>query len=73
MLLKLIILSAVITAFALTGLAVKILLDKGRKFPEIHVGRNKEMRKRGITCARNVDTGCSKTAGIAGCEACMEE
>lgn len=73
MLLKLIILSVVITAIALAGLAMKILLDKRGKFPETHVGRNPEMRKRGITCARNIDTGCSKTAGITGCEACIEE
>lgn len=73
MLLKLILLSVIVSAIALTGLAVRILLDKRRKFPEIHIGRNKEMRKRGIACARNIDIGCSKATGLSGCAECMEE
>ncbi|NSW93480.1 MAG: hypothetical protein HPY62_02095 [Bacteroidales bacterium] len=73
MVLKLIILSFIITAVALAGLAVRILLVKRGNFPETHIGRNREMRKKGITCAVNIDTGCSKTAGRSGCCECMEE
>ncbi|MDR0565435.1 MAG: hypothetical protein LBG47_00115 [Prevotellaceae bacterium] len=31
---------------------MKVLFSKGGKFPETELGRNEEMRKRGITCAR---------------------
>ncbi|MBK5203541.1 MAG: hypothetical protein JJE45_07480 [Prolixibacteraceae bacterium] len=36
----------IIVAFA--GLAIKILLKKNGRFPNTHVGRSKEMKKRGI-------------------------
>ena len=42
---------AVLVALAVTGLSVGVLL-KG-KFPDTHVGHNAEMKKRGITCAKN--------------------
>jgi len=36
----------ILVAFA--GLATKILLKKNGRFPNTHVGRSKEMKKRGI-------------------------
>ena len=36
-------------------LSVKILFSKSGKFPETHIGRNKEMKKRGISCAVTQD------------------
>ncbi|MDR2813865.1 MAG: hypothetical protein LBB79_04325 [Prevotellaceae bacterium] len=33
-------------------LEVKVLFSKKGKFPETELGRNEEMRKRGITCVR---------------------
>jgi hypothetical protein len=59
MLLKLLILSAVLVGFALLAMAVSIIAKPGGRFPDTHVGHNKEMRKRGITCAQNTDTGCN--------------
>lgn len=37
------------------GLAVQIIFKKDHKFPEINVGGNKNMKKRGITCAQSWD------------------
>jgi hypothetical protein len=37
--------------FLLMG--VKIFFHKSHKFPETSAGHNKEMRKRGISCARH--------------------
>ena len=36
-------------------LSVGILLKKSGRFPDIHVGNNKEMRKRGIGCVQSQD------------------
>ncbi len=69
---KLLIFSSIILLIAFAGLGIKILLrDRGR-FPETHVGKNREMRKRGITCARDTDVGCHSTDGFPGCPACTE-
>lgn len=43
---------ALIIAFCVLCLEVKVLFSKRGKFPETELGRNEEMRKRGITCAR---------------------
>lgn len=45
----------VLLAIALAGLAITILVKKGGKFPEIHIGRNKDMKKLGIHCANTTD------------------
>lgn len=49
----LIVLGAV--AFAVTGLAVRILLKKKGQFPETHVGHNSSMKTKGITCVKTMD------------------
>lgn len=36
-------------------LAIKIIIKKNGKFPNIHIGGNKEMRERGIKCAQSQD------------------
>jgi hypothetical protein len=43
---------ALAAAFCVLCLEVKVLFSKKGKFPEPEIGRNEEMRKRGITCAR---------------------
>ena len=59
---------------ALLGLGISILLKPHGRFPETHISRNKEMRKRGITCAQHTDTGCKPLDGINGCAGCgLEE
>lgn len=34
------------------GLGVQVFFSKKKKFPETHIGHNKEMRKRKIYCAQ---------------------
>lgn len=70
MLLKLLIFSLVIVALSLAGLAVTILVKPQGRFPETHISRNKEMRKRGIRCAQHNDIGCNPLDGAAGCAGC---
>ena len=48
---------ALVIAFCVLCLEVKVLFSKGGKFPETELGRNEEMRKRGITCAREDELG----------------
>ena len=48
-------LALIIVALCFIGLAIKILLQKNGKFPEIHIGRNKEMAKRDIHCVNTED------------------
>ena len=71
MLLKLLIISAILIGLAMVGMAVTILLKPKGQFPDTHVGHNKEMRKRGITCAKSTDTGCSpvESGACCGCSA----
>lgn len=75
MLLKLLVLSLVIVGFSLLAMAVTIIAKPGGRFPDTHVGHNREMRKRGITCAQHTDTGCKPvdTAGCIGCTLVNEE
>ena len=73
MLIKLIILSAVIVLFAVAGLGIRILFRPQGRFPETHVGKNAEMRKRGISCARDTDVGCGTPDGLPGCACRMIE
>jgi hypothetical protein len=71
MLLKLLIFSVVLVAIALAGMAITILVKPKGRFPDTHVGHNKEMRKRGITCAQNSDMGCKPVDSGACCGCAM--
>ncbi len=44
-----------LVTIALFGLAISILLKKDGKFPNIHIGSNKHMKEKGITCAQSFD------------------
>jgi len=70
MFLKLLIISALFVLFVLAGLALRILLHPGGKFPETHISRNEEMKKRGITCAQQTDVGCASNGELTGCASC---
>ena len=48
-------LSIIIVALCFLGMAIKILIQKNGRFPEIHIGRNKEMAKRDIHCVNTED------------------
>ena len=73
MLLKMLILSAVLVAIAMAGLALTIIVKPKGRFPETHVGHNREMRRRGITCAQHTDTGCNPVDGSGCCGCAMNE
>lgn len=66
----LLLLSAILIIIAVAGLGIRILLKKDGKFPSIHIGQNREMRKRGIKCAQAIDVGKHKTDGFPGCTSC---
>jgi hypothetical protein len=51
-------------------LGIRILVKSHGRFPETHVGRNKEMRKRGITCAQHTEIGCNPSDDVSGCSTC---
>lgn len=42
-------------AIAFIGLAIRIVVSKKGKFVNIHIGSNKDMKQRGITCAQSWD------------------
>jgi hypothetical protein len=51
MIVKVLLLSAIILAISFVGFAISILIRKNGRFPELHIGRNAELKKRGISCA----------------------
>jgi hypothetical protein len=53
--LKVILLSVVIMALVIVGLALQTLFKKGGKFPDTHIGSNKYMKANGVTCAQTFD------------------
>lgn len=53
--LKLFLVAIVLVGIAFAGLAIKLLVEKKGKFPNLHIGANKHMKERGITCAQTFD------------------
>ena len=51
MFLNILLLSVLLLALAVFLLCFNMIFRKNGKFPETHIGRNKEMIKRGISCA----------------------
>ncbi len=47
-------LTLVLVGFVVIGLAFNLIFRK-KDFPDTHVGHNKEMKKRGIVCAKTYD------------------
>jgi hypothetical protein len=72
MFIKVLILSAVFLAAAFAGLGIRMLMKPNGRFPETHISKNGNMRKRGITCARYTDTGCNSSEGFDCCASCNE-
>lgn len=48
-------LTVALVAVAVVLLGVKIFFVKGGRFPNTHIHDNPEMKKRGISCARDKD------------------
>ena len=44
-----------IIAICVALLAIKVIIKKNGRFPNTHVGGNREMRKRGIKCVQSQD------------------
>jgi len=53
--LKVILLAAGLISLAVIGLAVRVLIVKGGKFPNTHVSGNKHLKRNGICCAQAQD------------------
>ena len=70
MFIKLLLLSLLLVMIALLGLGIKVFFSRNGRFPETHVGRNKELAKRGIKCAQSIDVGCHPTDDFPGCSSC---
>jgi len=70
MFVKLLIISIILLAVSAVFFGIRILLKKNGHFPETHVSRNKEMRKRGITCAQDTNIGCNPSDETGECSTC---
>ena len=46
---------AVIIGLAFIGLGISTFFGKKKKFPDTHIGKNKAMKERGISCAATTD------------------
>jgi hypothetical protein len=70
MFLKLFIISSLFLVVSLAGLGLRMLFKKNGSFPETHISQNKEMQKRGLSCAQKTDIGCNPTSEMEGCATC---
>jgi len=61
---------------AVIAMGFNVFFRKNKKFPETSVGKNKDMRKLGLSCARSEEIKCrsevAKLTGTAGCAGCGE-
>ncbi|OFX63723.1 MAG: hypothetical protein A2066_12140 [Bacteroidetes bacterium GWB2_41_8] len=53
--LKLVLIAIGLMTFVVLGLATQILFKKEGKFPNYHIGGNKHMKERGVSCAQSYD------------------
>jgi hypothetical protein len=53
--LKVVLLAIILMGLVFAGLAIQMLLKKGGKFPNTHVGSNKYLKSKGVTCAQTDD------------------
>lgn len=75
---KVFLLTVVLLAIGVAGMAVTILVKKNGQFPDGEISRNKELRKRGVICAKEEEIRLWKKHGGAkpkdcpegGCEGC---
>jgi len=67
---KLLIISAFLLLVSFVLFSIRLLLKEKGSFPETHVSRNKEMRKRGIVCAQQTDIGCVPSKDYDYCLTC---
>ena len=53
--LKIVLIAIALVSMAILALSIRIVLVKDGKFPETHISRNPEMKKKGIQCAKTMD------------------
>lgn len=70
MFIKLLIISALILLLVFALLGIRMLIKPGGRFPETHVGHNKDMKKLGIRCAQHQDLGCNPLESSGSCTTC---
>ena len=63
---KVIIFSFILLGIAFLGLAFRALFVSGGRFPQISIGKNKQMRELGITCVKHDELKCHKSEGGSG-------
>ena len=57
---KLLLIAVVIVGIGIFIMSVKVMFHRTKKFPSSSVGKNKEMAKRGISCAKHDEIKCFK-------------
>ena len=57
---KTLLFTLLIIAISVALLAIKVIIKKNGRFPNTHVGGNKEMRRRGIKCVQSQDRDARK-------------
>lgn len=50
-----ILITVLIIAVAVVLLGIRVFFVKNGKFPDMHIGHNAELKKRGISCAATTD------------------
>lgn len=70
MIIKLLIITLVVLLISVAFLGIRMLVKKDGRFPDTHIGHNREMKKRGIKCAQHNDIGCNPTDDFPGCSTC---
>lgn len=53
--LTVLLITIILLAIGFAGFAITILIKKNGKFPELHIGKNEHLKKRGIGCATSQD------------------
>jgi hypothetical protein len=53
--LKIVLIAIALVSTAIFALSIRIVLVKDGKFPETHISRNPEMKKKGILCVKAMD------------------
>jgi hypothetical protein len=53
--LKIVLIAIALISTAILALSIRIVLVKDGKFPETHISRNAEMKKKGILCVKSMD------------------
>lgn len=62
---KTLLFTLLIIAISIALLSITVIIKKNGRFPNTHIGGNKNMRKRGIKCAQSQDRDARKENPMA--------